>query len=171
MRPDRAPTEEELNQYDATDEEVAEYKAYVERTRVALINARIPPTLDWALIMLSVCSKVLQLQGAGPEFFVSMMRTTWSAEEEDFDRSFVPRFIACTMGHTQAKAQRLRGALQQAKIPLTDDMTCMAMASLACRALSRAGVPIELFDTICRGLYTDSEAAIAQAIQTIGAKA
>lgn len=171
-RPDRVPTEEELNQYDVSDEEEAEYRAYIERVRVALVSARIPPTLDWAMVMVIVASKLLMVQGMGPEYFIGLAKTCWEANAQAYDRAFVDGFLdPRALGNVSAKSVRLRGALTKAKLSTTSDMTAMALLSHACRALSAAGVPIALFEHLCRGLYEDSERELAKAIAIVGAKA
>lgn len=171
-REDRVPTEAELSQYDASDEEAAEMAAYIERVRVALINARIRASVEWSLVMLSISAKVLMLQGMGPEFFWGLMETCWGANVEPFNAQFSLQEAASTRtGNVRAMSIRLRGALLAAKIDTTSDMTCMALASLACRALSSAGVPIAMFEKTVRDLYRDGEQALAGAIQQLGAKA
>jgi hypothetical protein len=148
-----------MNRIPISEAERRDYTDKLARMQIALDDAGIPGTFEWACVMLSAAAQVLVILGMERDFFLQLARdASCDLPVEPGPPDIGP--LAGLRKDMKVKVMRLLLAIRDAEI---DDGTEQAfvMISVAALQFAACGVTSDVFVQACTGAYSDAEKRVA----------
>lgn len=168
----KMPTREELDAVEVTDDDIREWLGNVARLEHALERARIPLTLDWALLMMRFAAQIAATQGMPEPFFMEICRLLFDVSCNE-DAAAILRLAASRrpapvspevlLQTWRARVNRLLRACEAGGFRAAGPEMLHAQLALAARITASYGLPAQHWASGVTNAWHAAERAIVNA--------
>jgi len=163
----RMPTQAELDAIPVEDSEIEEWLGYVMQLEKALYKARIPQTIDWAIVLLRFAAQSTSLQNMPHQYFRMICDECYNTSNIRHVGKRVLTFDLRSLvdANWKARVSRLAMAIHKSKLSATGPEALFGLVLLPSQIFVRGGAPREIWSEACEEVWAAANHAIHVAAQ------